>query len=107
VHARFGIPNIDSTNPNQHWYTNTVGNPPQMGGTTTINAPMVPVSLEGRKGACQGAKAAPTGTMQFARSKDGGCYILNRAGEPKMEIPAQNGNPCEHAPGIRPNRRTL
>ncbi len=62
AHARFGIPNIDSLvnfsdhyfadgydangNPNREWYTNTVGNPPQMGRTTTINAPVVPVSLD-------------------------------------------------------------
>lgn len=62
AHARFGIPNIDSLvnfnghyftagfdsngNPNQHWYFNTVGNPPQLGGTTTINAPVVPVSVD-------------------------------------------------------------
>lgn len=62
AHARQGIPYIDSLvnfndhyfadgydgngKPNRHWYTNTVGNPPQMGGTTTINAPVVPVSLD-------------------------------------------------------------
>jgi hypothetical protein len=62
AHARFGIFGIDSLanfngqffadgvdsngNPNRHWYTNTVGNPPQLGGTTTINAPVVPVSLD-------------------------------------------------------------
>lgn len=61
AHARFGIPSIDSIpnwngqffadgldsngNPNNHWYFNTVGNPPQLGGTTTINAPIVPVTL--------------------------------------------------------------
>lgn len=33
-------------NPNRHWYTNTVGNPPQMGGTTVINAPLQPVNVE-------------------------------------------------------------
>lgn len=62
AHARFGIPNIDSVpnfngqfftpgedpngNPQKHWYFNTLGNPPQMGGATTINAPIVPVSLD-------------------------------------------------------------
>jgi hypothetical protein len=56
AHSRFGIFGIDSIpnfngqffadgfdpvgNPNRHWYTNTVGNPPQMGGTTVINAPI-------------------------------------------------------------------
>src|SRR5579871_5575272 len=61
-HARHGIPNIDSLvnfnghyfvdgydpngNPIRQWYYNTVGNPPQMGGTTTLNAPIVPVSLD-------------------------------------------------------------
>jgi hypothetical protein len=62
AHARFGIPSIDSlVNFNDHyfaagvyyngqpvkeWYTNTVGNPPVMHGTTTVNAPIVPVILD-------------------------------------------------------------
>jgi hypothetical protein len=62
AHSRFGISGIDSIpnfnghffadgfdfngNPNRHWYTNTVGNPPQMGGTTLINAPIQPVNVE-------------------------------------------------------------
>jgi hypothetical protein len=61
AHSRFGIHGIDSLlnfnnhfadgfdangNPNRHWYTNTVGNPPQMGGTTLINAPLQPVNVE-------------------------------------------------------------
>src|SRR6516164_5144706 len=62
AHSRFGIFGIDSVpnfnlhffadgvdsvgNPNRHWYTNTVGNPPQMGRTTVINAPVQPVNVE-------------------------------------------------------------
>jgi hypothetical protein len=62
AHARFGIPNIDSLvnfndhyfangvdsngNPTRQWYTNTVGNPPVMHGTTTVNAPIVPVIID-------------------------------------------------------------
>src|SRR6516162_8163124 len=62
AHARFGIFGIDSIpnfnlhffadgvdsvgNPNRHWYTNTVGNPPQMGHTTVINSPLQPVNVE-------------------------------------------------------------
>src|SRR5262252_4555671 len=61
AHSRFGIFGIDSIpnfndhffadgfdasgNRNRHWYTNTVGNPPQMGGTTTINSPLQPVNV--------------------------------------------------------------
>lgn len=61
-HSRFGIFGIDSIpnfsdhffadgfdsngNPNRHWYTNIVGNPPQMGRTTTINSPLQPVNVE-------------------------------------------------------------
>jgi hypothetical protein len=61
AHARFGINGIDSlVNFNDHyftqgfnndglpqreWFTNTVGNPPNMHGTTTINAPIVPVEV--------------------------------------------------------------
>jgi hypothetical protein len=61
--ARFGTaPSVDSLatfngqffaagfdndgNPQNHWYTSTVGNPPAMGGTTTIKAPVVPVSVD-------------------------------------------------------------
>ena len=62
AHSRFGIFGVDSIpnfnrhffadgfdfngNPNRHWYTNTVGNPPQMGRTTLINAPIQPVNVE-------------------------------------------------------------
>lgn len=61
AHARFGIFGIDSIPnfngqffasgfdangiPNNHWYTNTVGNPPQMGGTTMIGAVIQPVNI--------------------------------------------------------------
>jgi hypothetical protein len=61
-HARHGIFGVDSLanfnghfftpgfdpagNPNSHWYYNTVGNPPNMHGTTTINAPVVPVIMD-------------------------------------------------------------
>jgi hypothetical protein len=62
AHARHGIANIDSLvnwndhffsdgydpsgNPQREWYTNTVGNPPQHGGTTLINTPIVPVIVD-------------------------------------------------------------
>jgi hypothetical protein len=62
AHARHGIPGIDSLvnfnghffadgftrdgTPNTHWYFNTVGNPPQMHGSTTLDAPIVPVTLD-------------------------------------------------------------
>jgi hypothetical protein len=57
-----GIPDIDSVpnfdgqftlagfsplgNPNEHWYTNTVGNPPELGGTTRLGAPVFPIAVE-------------------------------------------------------------
>lgn len=62
AHARFGIADIDSLSnfnkhfksagvdsngaPQQLWYYNMVGNPPELGGTTSVNAPIVPVSLD-------------------------------------------------------------
>jgi len=62
AHARFGVPDIDSLanfsghyfadgfdndgNPRREWFYNTVGNPPQLGGTTTFNAPIIPVVVQ-------------------------------------------------------------
>ena len=62
AHARQGVSDVDSVpnfnghffapgfdpsgNPNTHWYFNTLGNPPQMHGTTSINAPVIAVSLD-------------------------------------------------------------
>jgi hypothetical protein len=61
AHARHGIP-IDTLlnwndhyfadgfdllgNSNRHWFTNTVGNPPEQHGTTLINVPIVPVIVD-------------------------------------------------------------
>jgi len=61
-HARFGLAGIDSVanwnkhfitggidpngNPQHIWYYSMVGNPPELGGTTVFNAPIVPVSLD-------------------------------------------------------------
>ena len=61
-HARFGLAGIDSIanwnkhfttegidpsgNPQHIWYYSMVGNPPELGGTTVFNAPVVPVSLD-------------------------------------------------------------
>jgi hypothetical protein len=62
AHARFGLAGIDSIanwnkhfitggidpngNPQHIWYYSMVGNPPELGGTTVFNAPVVPVSLD-------------------------------------------------------------
>ena len=62
AHSRFGIFGIDSVpnfnlhffadgvdstgSPNRHWYTNTVGNPAQMGRATVIKSPLQPVNVE-------------------------------------------------------------
>jgi hypothetical protein len=59
-----GIPGIDSVpnfsgtystpgfdpngKPQSNWFFNTLGNAPEVGGTTTLNAPIVPVSLDFR-----------------------------------------------------------
>ena len=76
AHARFGIPDIDSlVNFNGHyfadgfdtdgnlkheWFFNAIGNPPQLGGTTNINAPIVPVIVDLR---------AADGTPRFVGGK--------------------------------------
>jgi len=62
AHARFGSTGFDSLitfndhfdtfgydsdgNPNYKWFTNTMGNPPAIGGTTKINAPIIPVIMD-------------------------------------------------------------
>jgi hypothetical protein len=62
AHARWGVAGLDSLanfnrhyftpgfdsndNPQNEWFSNTVGNPPEMGGTTIINAPVIPVSID-------------------------------------------------------------
>lgn len=62
AHARFGSTGVDSVpsfnehyfvngfdsngNPNNEWFTNTLGSPATVGGTTNLNAPIVPVKLE-------------------------------------------------------------
>jgi len=61
-HARFGLDTVDSIlnfnkhfkadgldpngNPQHIWYTSMVGNPPELGGSTVINAQIIPVSLD-------------------------------------------------------------
>jgi hypothetical protein len=43
----FSEPGFDQYgNPNSSWTTNILGNPPQAGGTTTIDAPVVPIKVE-------------------------------------------------------------
>lgn len=94
AHARFGIPNIDSVvnfngqyftagqdsngNPQKHWYFNTLGNPPQQGGTTTINAPIVPVSLDLRNadGSPRFVKVVGGNVITCANPPDPSCHPL-------------------------------
>jgi hypothetical protein len=50
---------------NNHWYLNTLGKAPQFGGTTTINAPIIPVSLDLRN---------YDGTPRYVRQVNGTVY---------------------------------
>jgi hypothetical protein len=92
-HAQFGIPGIDSlVNFNQHyqapgidvfgnpqhiWYYNMFGNPPQQHGTTWINAPIVPVTLD-------------------LRNFDGSPRFVN--GQPLISSPAAFVTPTVNSP---------
>lgn len=94
AHARFGIPDIDSVanfsgqffapgqDPNgnfqKHWYFNTLGNPPQMGGTTTFNAPIVPVTLDLRNadGSPRFVKVVGGGVVTCTNPPGPGCQPL-------------------------------
>jgi hypothetical protein len=93
AHARFGIPNIDSVpnfngqffapgqdpngNPENHWYFNMLGNPPQMGGTTTLDAPIVPVSLDLRNA---------DGSPRFVKVVNG--IVVTCATPPRAKLPS-------------------
>lgn len=45
--GQFFAPGFDNSgNPENHWYTSTVGNLPVQGGTTIINAPIVAVNID-------------------------------------------------------------
>jgi hypothetical protein len=47
--GEYVAPGVDpSGKPQDHWFFNTLGNRPELGGTTTLNAPIVPVSLDFR-----------------------------------------------------------
>jgi hypothetical protein len=93
AHARFGIPDIDSLvnfnkhfqangidafgNPQHIWYYNMIGNPPEMGRTTTLNAPVVPVILD-------------------LRNFDGSPRFVN--GQPLISSPAPFVTPTMNSP---------
>jgi hypothetical protein len=103
AHARFGIPNIDSVvnfngqyftqgqdsngNPQSHWYFNTLGNPPQQGGTTTVNAPIVPVSLDLRNadGSPRFVKVVNGVVITCASPPDPSCHRLFFDASPFIE----------------------
>jgi hypothetical protein len=45
--GQFSAPGVGPTgNPQSVWFYDMVGNPPELGGTTSFNAPIVPVSLD-------------------------------------------------------------
>ena len=60
-------------NPNNNWLFNTLGNPPDKGGTTTVNAPIVPVSLDFRNA---------DGSPRFVRVVNGRAITCGTPGEP-------------------------
>ena len=55
---------------NNHWYLNTLGNAPQFGGTTTFNAPIVPVSVDMRNF---------DGTPRYVRQVNGMVFTCDNA----------------------------
>lgn len=59
--------------PQSNWLFNTLGNPPENGGTTTINAPFVPVSLDLRNA---------DGSPRFVRVVNGRAITCGTPGEP-------------------------
>ena len=55
---------------NNHWYLNTLGNAPQFGGTTTFNAPIIPVSLDMRNS---------DGSPRYVRQVNGMVFTCDNA----------------------------
>ena len=64
--------------PQDNWIFNTLGNPPAAGGTTTINAPVVPVSLDFRNhnGSPRYVRLVNGKSMTCGTAKEPGCHRL-------------------------------
>ena len=89
-----GIPGIDSVpdfsgdyftpgqdpsgKPQNHWFFNTLGNPPEAGGTTALNAPIVPVSLDFRNvnGSPRFVRVVNGKSMTCGTPREPGCHRL-------------------------------
>lgn len=70
----YSTPGFDPNgNPQSNWLFNTLGNPPEAGGTTTLNAPVVPVSLDLRNA---------DGSPRFVRVVNGKEITCGTPGEP-------------------------
>src|SRR6516225_9063176 len=62
-----------SGKPQDNWTFNTLGNPPAAGGTTTVSAPVVPVSLDFRN---------HNGSLRFVRVVNGKAHTCGNADQP-------------------------
>jgi hypothetical protein len=70
----YSTPGVDSNgNPQSNWLFNTLGNAPAKGGTTTLNAPIVPVSLDLRNA---------DGSPRFVRVVNGKAITCGTPSEP-------------------------
>jgi hypothetical protein len=70
----YSTPGFDSNgNPHSDWLFNTLGNAPAKGGTTTLNAPIVPVSLDLRNA---------DGSPRFVRVVNGKAITCGTPSEP-------------------------
>jgi hypothetical protein len=70
----YSTPGIDPTGkPQSNWLFNTLGNRPDAGGTTTLNAPVIPVTLDLRNA---------DGSPRFVRVVNGKAITCGTPGEP-------------------------
>jgi hypothetical protein len=71
--GQFSTPGFDPNgNPQSNWLFNTLGNPPEAGGTTTLNAPIVPVSIDFRN---------VNGTPRYVKVVNGKAHTCGNPGE--------------------------
>jgi hypothetical protein len=86
--GEFSAPGIGpSGQPQNTWVFNTIGNPPKAGGTTTVNGPIVPVSLDLRNadGSPRYVRVVNRKAITCGTSTEPGCKRLFFSADPFIQ----------------------